>query len=218
MRSVGRGVGVGVGCAAGVLLGLALTLALGYFLVWRPVQGVVQGVLEGPAAVLRGPERAAPAPPAREPPVSANTQPVTRAEVEALVRVRRTVLAQAGGSLDGLQRAWAAAQAGQNLNLLELAALARDLGGQLGGLRAAHGAALAQEGLSPERYADVRRTVNRGLGLPDIDPARAAGALRSGQLGELFGSVQTATDAERALVAPHAEELRRGAALGLLGM
>ncbi|MFD1730898.1 hypothetical protein ACFSC4_07095 [Deinococcus malanensis] len=84
--------------------------------------------------------------------------------------------------------------------------------------RNAQTAALQRENLSPERYAAVRSAVNRALGLPNVDFARAAEALQRGQLPDLNGTVQTATAQEKALVEPFRKELLATSAAGLLGL
>ncbi len=144
--------------------------------------------------------------------------PLTRAEVQQFVRVRRKVSAAMGGSFSGVQRVWTDVQSGQNPNLLQVVAVLRDAGSSVGAARQTQAAALAAEKMTPERYAQVRAGVNRALGVPNIDFARAAQALQSGQLPDLNRDVQTGTAQERALVRPFQKELTDTAALGLLGL
>ncbi|WP_229780610.1 hypothetical protein [Deinococcus malanensis] len=144
--------------------------------------------------------------------------PVTRAEVQKFVRVRRDVRQALGTSFTGLQEVWTDIQSGQNPNLLQVVGVLRNAGGSVAAARNAQTAALQRENLSPERYAAVRSAVNRALGLPNVDFARAAEALQRGQLPDLNGTVQTATAQEKALVEPFRKELLATSAAGLLGL
>ncbi|CAM3252870.1 hypothetical protein DEDE109153_07430 [Deinococcus deserti] len=144
--------------------------------------------------------------------------PVTRAEVQKFVRVRRDVRQALGTSFTGLQDVWTDIQGGQSPNLLQVVGVLRNAGSSVGAARNAHTAALQRENLSPERYAAIRSAVNRALGLPNVDFARAAESLQRGQLPDLNGTVQTATAQEKALVAPFRQELLTTSAAGLLGL
>ncbi|GMA16204.1 hypothetical protein GCM10025871_25350 [Deinococcus metallilatus] len=144
--------------------------------------------------------------------------PVTQADVQRFVRVRRDIRTALGDSFTGLQQVWTEIQNGQTPNVLTVVGVLRDAGSAIGRARQAEAAALAREGLSPERYAVIRSTVNRALGVPNVDFARAAEALQQGRFPDLNTTVQTATPEERALVAPYRTELTETAALGLLGL
>lgn len=219
---------------------LALLGALAWFVVIRPAQdflggwrtpqtqsqtgqgsdsGVVVPQLpgnggndNGAASNTTGTSEAAPAP------AGDVNAPVTRAEVQKFVRVRRDVRQALGTSFTGLQDVWTDIQSGQSPNLLQVVNVLRNAGGSVGAARNAHTAALQRENLSPERYAAIRSAVNRALGLPNVDFARAAESLQRGQLPDLNGTVQTATAQEKALVAPFREELLATSAAGLLGL
>ncbi len=144
--------------------------------------------------------------------------PVTQAEVQRFLRVRQDVSTALGGSFTNLQNVWTDIQNGQTPNVLTIVGVLRDVGGSIGRARQAQATALAREGLSPERYAVIRGTVNRALGVPNIDFAQAAAALGSGRLPDLNTTVQTATPQERAVVEPSRQGLTQTAALGLLGL
>ncbi|MCD0167402.1 hypothetical protein IHN58_17290, partial [Deinococcus sp. 12RED42] len=128
------------------------------------------------------------------------------------------VSAAMGSSFTGVQQVWTDIQNGQNPNLLQVMTVLRDAGSSVGAARQAQAAALTAEGMTPERYAQVRAGVNRALGVPNIDFAQAAQSLQSGQLPDLNRDVQTGTAQERALVQPFQKELTDTAALGLLGL
>lgn len=144
--------------------------------------------------------------------------PLTRADVERFVQVRREVQGALGSSFTQLQQVWADIQQGQTPNVLTVYNVIRNVGSSIGQARAAQAAALAREGLSSERYAQIRGTVNRALGVPNIDFSRAAEALGQGRLPDLNSTVQAATPEERALIAPYRTELTQTAAIGLLGL
>jgi len=144
--------------------------------------------------------------------------PLNRADVERFVEVRRKVAGALGPSLTGVQQVWTDIQNGQTPNVLTVVNLLGSVGSSIGQARQAQAAALSEAGMSPERYAEVRQGVNRALGLPEVDFARAAESLQRGQLPDLGTTVQTATAQDRALVTPFRAELTRTAALGLLGL
>ncbi|WP_235692408.1 hypothetical protein [Deinococcus aquaedulcis] len=220
MRQVGmngRGLGCGcLGCGGGTLLVLALLGGLAWFFViqparnflasWQPpAQTQTQGQPQGNAGQNGGAGTAAGA-------------PLTRAEVQQFVRVRREVRQALGTSFTGVQQVWTDIQNGQNPNLLQMMAVLRDAGASVGAARQAQAAALTKEGMSADRYAQVRAAVNRALGLPTVDFAQAAQALQNGQLPDLNSTVQAGGGPDRALVEPFRRELTATAAAGLLGL
>lgn len=216
----GRGLGCGcLGCGGGTLLVLALLGGLAWFLVVQPARAFLANWQ--PPATQSQPQ---PNQTQTDQTQAAGTDtpgtaaPLTRAEVQQFVRVRRKVSAAMGSSFTGVQQVWTDIQNGQNPNLLQVMAVLRDAGSSVGAARQAQSAALAAEGMTPERYAQVRSGVNRALGVPNIDFAQAAQALQSGQLPDLSRDVQTGTAQERALVQPFQRELTDTVALGLLGL
>jgi hypothetical protein len=154
-------------------------------------------------------------PPAQADDVAAS---VTRADVQSFVRVRRAVREGLGGSFTSLQNVWADIQQGQTPNILTVVGVIQSAGSSIGRARQAQAAALAEENLSAERYAVIRSAVNRALGVPNVDFARATEAIGQGRLPDLNTAVQAATPEERTLVAPYRAELTQTAALGLLGL
>ncbi|GAA0517067.1 hypothetical protein [Deinococcus depolymerans] len=214
----GRGLGCGcLGCGGGTLLVLALLGGLTWFLVVQPARSFLtnwqpQAAQSQPQSGQRQTGQPAGG--------GAGTQaaPLTRAEVQQFVRVRRKVSAAMGTSFTGVQQVWTDIQNGQNPNLLQVMTVLRDAGSSVGAARQAQAAALAAEGMTPARYAQVRAGVNRALGVPNIDFAQAAQSLQRGQLPDLNRDVQTGTAQERALVQPFQRELTDTAALGLLGL
>lgn len=219
----GRGLGCGcLGCGGGTLLVLALLGGLAWFLVVQPARAFLANWQ--PPATQNQPQTdqtQAGQPQAGQPAgtdTPGTAAPLTRAEVQQFVRVRRKVSAAMGSSFTGVQQVWTDIQNGQNPNLLQVMAVLRDAGSSVGAARQAQSAALAAEGMTPERYAQVRSGVNRALGLPNVDFAQAAQALQSGQLPDLSRDVQTGTAQERALVQPFQRELTDTVALGLLGL
>ncbi|PJI53154.1 hypothetical protein CTI14_32340, partial [Methylobacterium radiotolerans] len=111
--------------------------------------------------------------------------PVTKADVQAFVRVRRQAAQALGGSFTELQNVWTQIQNGQTPNLLQVFTVLRNTTGSVNQARAAQGAQLDKENMSAERYAVVRATVNRALGLPNIDFAQAAEAVQQGRMPDL---------------------------------
>ncbi|MFW8625465.1 hypothetical protein [Deinococcus sp. ME38] len=216
----GRGLGCGcLGCGGGTLLVLALLGGLAWFLVVQPARAFLANWQ--PPATQSQPQPNQTQTDQTQPAgtdTPGTAAPLTRAEVQQFVRVRRKVSAAMGSSFTGVQQVWTDIQNGQNPNLLQVMAVLRDAGSSVGAARQAQSAALAAEGMTPERYAQVRSGVNRALGLPNIDFAQAAQALQSGQLPDLSRDVQTGTAQERALVQPFQRELTDTVALGLLGL
>ncbi|GBF07596.1 hypothetical protein DAERI_150114 [Deinococcus aerius] len=215
-----------LGCGGGTLLVLALLGALAWFFVIQPARAFLDS-WRGPAQTQTQTGNGANIPSPNLPgnggttspaPTGTVDRPVTPADVQRFVRVRREVRNAFGGSLTGLERVWADIQNGQSPNLLTVLNVLREAGGSIGRARQAQTVALAGQGLSPERYAVIRSTVNRALGVPNIDFTRAAEALQQGRLPDLNTAVQTATPEERALVEPFRAELTQTAALGLLGL
>ncbi|MBZ9713150.1 hypothetical protein [Deinococcus multiflagellatus] len=223
MRQVrgGRGWGCGcLGCGGGTLLVLALLGGLAWFFVIQPARNFLaglqmptqtqtQGQPQGTAGQSGGAAQGA---------GTAAGAPLTRAEVQQFVRVRREVRQALGTSFTGVQQVWTDIQNGQNPNLLQMMAVLRDAGASVGAARQAQAAALAKESMSAGRYAQVRAAVNRALGLPTVDFAQAAQALQNGQLPDLNSTVQAGGGPDRALVQPFQRELEATAALGLLGL
>lgn len=215
-----RGPGCGcLGCG-GSLLVLALLGALAWFVVIQPARSFLAN-WQTPGATTQGQQTTPPTglPDATDTGTAgAQAAPLTRAEVQQFVQVRRQVSAAMGSSFTGVQQVWTDIQNGQNPNLFQVMTVLRDAGSSVGAARQAQAAALAAEGMTPERYAQVRAGVNRALGVPNIDFAQAAQSLQSGQLPDLNRDVQTGTAQERALVQPFQKELTDTAALGLLGL
>ena len=205
-----RGPGCGCfGCGGTSLLVLALLAFGAWTFVVKPARDFVAGWQTPPT------QSTSARPPAAQGDVNA---PLTQADVQKFVRVRREVRVALGTSFSDLQRVWQDIQAGQSPNLIQLAAVMRQTAGNVGAARQTQQAALAREGLSNERYAVVRAGVNRALGLPSVDLVKAAEGLQTGQLPDLNTTVKPATAQEKALVAPFDKELRASAAAGLLGL
>lgn len=238
-----RGPGCGcLGCGGGGLLVLVVLGALAWFLVIQPARTFLESWQGAGTATtqpqtpppssggtgidvptLPGPNGTATTPPTQTsdtatPPAPPAGAPLTAQDVQRFLAVRQDVQAALGDSFTQLQQVWTDIQQGQSPNILTLAQVLGRVSGSVGAARTAQTQALTREGLSPERYAQIRGTVNRALGVPDIDFAQAAEALRSGRLPDLGTTVQTATPEERALVAPYRAELTQTAALGLLGL
>ena len=221
-----RGPGCGcLGCGGGLLV-LALLGGLAWFLVIQPARSFLAN-WQTPTTTTQGQQTSTQTQPPQgqtggtqtdSASAGAQTAPFTRAEVQQFVRVRRTVSAAMGSSFTGVQQVWTDIQNGQNPNLFQVMTVLRDAGSSVGAARQAQAAALTAEGMTPERYAQVRAGVNRALGVPNIDFAQAAQSLQSGQLPNLNRDVQTGTAQERALVQPFQKELTDTAALGLLGL
>ncbi|WP_370567248.1 hypothetical protein [Deinococcus sp. DB0503] len=194
---------------------LVLLGALAWFLVLQPARAF----LEAWRLPTQTQTQTQTADPGTPPAPSGNVNaPVTQADVQRFVRVRRDIREALGSSFTGLQQVWTEIQQGQTPNLFTAVRVLGDAGSAIGRARQAQAAALAREGLSAERYAVIRRTVNRALGVPDVDFAQAAEALQQGRLPDLNTAVQTATPEERARIAPYRAELTETAALGLLGL
>ncbi|WP_309571225.1 hypothetical protein [Deinococcus sp.] len=205
-----RGVGCGCFGCGGSLLVLAVLAAVAWFVVIRPAQQFLAG-MRPTQTQSQGSQT--PAPP------SGNVQaPLTAADVQKFVRIRRDVRTALGESFTGAQEVYAQIQAGQTPNIMQVINVVRQVGSSVGAARTAQAAALAREKMSLERYAAVRTDVNRALGVPDINFAKAAEALQKGQSPDLNTTVKTASAQEKALVAPFQKELTATAAAGLLGL
>lgn len=233
MRRSGPGCGC-LGCGGGGLLVLALLGALAWFVVIQPARSFLESV-RGPGQTqsqtqpggadsgvvvpqLPGGGTATTPPNDTPAPTGDVTAPLSRADVQRFVRVRRDVRNALGESFTGLQSVWTEIQQGQTPNVITVFNVIRNAGTSIGRAREAQAAALAREGLSAERYAQVRSAVNRALGVPNIDFSRAAESLGQGRLPDLNTTVQAATPEERALIEPYRAELTQTAAIGLLGL
>ncbi|WP_045233971.1 hypothetical protein [Deinococcus pimensis] len=199
-----------IGCLGALVLVLAALVLGGYFLVVRPVQNFLQG-FQTPFTQQNG---------ARETPPPAPRADVrlTRAQVQDFVRVRRSVREAVGqdfGRYENLYRDFAA---GQTPSALELVGALRESSGVVTRAREAQRAALAREKMTEGEYANVRREVNRTLGVPEIDLQSAARALQNFQLPDFSQVVPPPSPQNRALIEPFLNELRPTAALGVLGL
>ncbi|ANE43076.1 hypothetical protein [Deinococcus puniceus] len=220
-----RGVGFGcLGCGGGTLLVLALLGAAAWFLVIQPARSFLASWQGVPAQTQTQTGTGTSGTTITPPPSSGtattvNTaSPLTKADVQKFVRIRRDVRGALGSSFTGLQTVWTDVQNGATPNILQVVNILREVGGSVGAARTAQAAALAREGMTAERYAAVRNDVNRALGVPTVDFAQAAQALQQGRLPDLNTSVQTADPQAQALVNPFKTELLTTAAVGLLGL
>lgn len=211
MRARGPGCGC-FGCG-GSLLVLVLLGVLAWFMVIRPAQAFLNGFRTPQTQTGQAAGQGA-----TSAEVGAVDAPVSRTDVQKFVRVRRDVRAALGGSFTGVQQVWTDIQNGQTPNLLQAAGVLRSAGGSIAAARSAQSRALQREKLSPERYAVIRAGVNRALGLPNVDFARAAEAVQRGHLPDLTSTVVAATTQEKALVEPFRRELMATSAAGLLGL
>ena len=206
-----RGPGCGCfGCGGTFLVTVLVLGALAWFLVLKPARDFVAN-WQTPQTQTQ-PQTSTPAPTGNV------NQPVTRADVERFVRVRREVRKALGNSFTGLQQLLNDMNNGQNPNLMQVLDVLKNTGQSVGQARTAQAAALTSEGMSLERYAVVRNTVNRALGLPNVDFGKVAQSIQNGQMPDLNRDVQTATPQEKALVKDFENELKATAAAGLLGL
>lgn len=205
-----RGPGCGCfGCGGTALITVLVLGALAWFFVVKPAR---EFVANWQSPQTQAQTQATPAPTGNV------NQPVTRADVERFVRVRREVRKALGNSFTGLQQLMNDMNSGQNPNLMQVLDVLKQTGQSVGQARAAQAAALTSEGMSLERYAVIRSTVNRALGLPNVDFGKVAQSIQNGQLPDLNRDVQQATPAEKALVKGFENELKATAAAGLLGL
>lgn len=208
MRRRGPGCGC-FGCGGTFLVTVLLLGALAWFFVIKPARAFLANWQTPPAQTQTQ------SPPSASGNVNA---PVTRAEVERLVRVRRDVRRALGDSFTAAQQLLNDMNSGQNPNIMQILGVLNETGQSVGKARAAQLAGLTREGMSQARYAVVRNTVNRALGLPAFDLGKIATDLQQGQLPDLNRDVQLATPQDKALVKGFETELRATAAAGLLGM
>lgn len=206
-----------LGCFGSVAL-LLIALGVGWFGFVQPAIRSVTGQIE--STISGQPTQNLPQPPAAS--AEDATAPLTRAEVEAFVRIRREVRTAMGTTFPQLQELYTDIQAGQPVNWWTAVQAVQALGSSVADARAAVQRGLADEHMSAERYAFVRSKVNRALGLPDVNLSEILSQLGQAQqsqtIPDLSGTVTTATEEERALVQPHAEILRVTAPLSLLGL
>lgn len=204
-----------LGCFGSIALTL-LALGVGWFGFVQPAIGNLTGQIE--TTLNGGP--AAPQPRAGNP--EDLQAPLTRAELEKFVRIRREVRKSMGNAFPQLQQIYADIQAGEPVNAWTALQAVRALGSSVADARAALERGLVAENLSRERYAFVRQKVNLALGLPQVDLAGVLGELarsqENGSLPDLSGKVTAATPEERQQVEYFAKELRVTAPLGLLGL
>ena len=222
-----RGPGCGcLGCGGSLLI-IAALLGAAWLFVLKPAQDFLNGMRTGPAQSQTNPTPGGSGVNVPQLPGGSSTPastpgtvnaPVTKADVQAFVRVRRQAAQALGGTFTELQNVWTQIQNGQTPNLLQVFTVLRNTTGSVSQARAAQGAQLDKENMSAERYAVVRATVNRALGLPNIDFAQAAEAVQQGRMPDLNRTVVAATPEERALVEPFRAELQQTAAAGLLGL
>lgn len=150
---------------------------------------------------------------------SKSQAPLTQAELSKFLAVRQAEKDALGDSFSSLQTLWQGVKDGNNPSFLQVTGALRELGGSVGDAKAAQKTALTQQNISRERFDAVRSQVNRALGVPSIEFDKLFSQLRSGDLSNLGGSVNTETDPQtKALIEPKRTELLKTAALGLLGL
>lgn len=149
-------------------------------------------------------------------------QPMTRAELESFVRVRRAVRAAVGDdflTIAALQSQLQERLQGQENGILQTLQAVGNLAGAIARGKTAQSEALVKEQMSAQRYAQIRKQVERGLGLPSVDLGQIRQIVQQPADGENWKKFVTVPKAEeRALVAPFAEELKVTAPLGLVGL
>ncbi|WP_261663982.1 hypothetical protein [Deinococcus sp. Marseille-Q6407] len=204
-----------LGCFGSLALSLIL-LGVGWFGFVQPAIGNLTGQV---TATLNGAPASAQPRAGRPEDLSA---PLTRAEVEKFVRIRREIRKSMGGTFPQLQQIYAGVQAGEPVNAWTAVQAVRALGSSVAEARAALEQGLVRENLSRERYAFIRQKVNLALGLPQVDFSGVLGELArsqsSGSLPDLGGKVTVATPQERKMVQDFSRELGVTAPLGLLGL
>lgn len=205
-----RGPGCGcLGCGGSFLVVMVLLVALSWFMVIKPARDFIAG-WQAPQTQ----SQTLPTPP----PTGDVNAALNKADVEKFVRIRRKVRDALGSSFTSLQTLLNNMDNGKNPNIMQVMGALKDATASVGQARTAQAAALNSEKMSLERYAVVRAGVNRALGVPNIDFGKVADALQKGQVPDLGQDVQTATEQEKALIAPFKAELNTTAAAGLLGL
>lgn len=189
---------------------LLLVAGFGYFAVYRPVQNFLAG-FGAPAQTQTAAQEA-------QAQAAQAQRPLTTADVQRFVRVRRSVRTAMGDSFGSVERLFGDLQNGQSPSAVAVLGVLRDATGSVGTARSAQQAALAREGMSTARYTYVRGEVNKALGLPQIDFQKVARSVSQGQLPDLNTSVQTGDASNQKLVTPFRSELTVTAPLGLLGL
>ncbi|ADV66668.1 hypothetical protein [Deinococcus maricopensis] len=192
------------GCLLVAVLALLAVGAGAYFLVYVPARDFVQNTAGGVLAPRAGGPAA--------------TTPLTRAQVQQFVRVRRDVRAALGDSFTRLEGIYQAYAAGRTPGVQEVVGALREAGSLVSRGRAARDAALRREGLSVQRYEATRDEVNRALGVPQVDLAVLAEALRSLRLPSAEAVTVPSDPRSAPLITPFRAELLATAPLGLLGL
>lgn len=200
-----------IGCLGAAVIFLGIVLVGGYFLIVRPAQAFLEN-FQAPFSTQQQNDRATPAPAPR-----ADVR-LTQDEVRKFVRVRRAVRAEIGQDFSRYENVFQDITQGQAPGALEILGLLQQSGDVIGRARRAQEAALEREGLSAGEYANVRREVNRTLGVPEIDLQTAARSLQNFQLPDFTQVVPEPNPENRRLIEPFLDELRPTAALGLLGL
>lgn len=205
----GPGCGCGCfGCGGTSLLVLVLLGLAAWFFVIKPVREFTAG-WQTPQTQTQTQTPA---------PTGNVNAAVTQADVQKFVRIRRDVRTALGNSFTTLQQLLNDMNNGKNPNIMQVLNVLKDTASSVGQARTAQAAGLNREKMSLERYAVVRSTVNRALGLPNVDFGKVAQAIQNGKLPDLNQDIQTATPQEQALVKNFENELRVTAAAGLLGL
>lgn len=212
IRRVGCGV---LGCFGSLALTL-IALGVGWFGFVLPTVQSLTGTLE--TNISGGP--AAPRP--RAAGADDLSAPLTRAELEKFVRIRRSVRGSMGETWPKLEQIYSDIQGGEPVNAWTALQAVRALGESVADARAQLERGLVDENLSRERYAFIREKVNLALGLPRVDLAGVLTELthsqQTGSLPDLSSKVTLATPEERKRVEYFAKELRVTAPLGVLGL
>lgn len=212
IRRLGCGL---VGCLGSLALTL-MALGVGWFGFVQPAIQSVTGQIEH---TLDG-KPTPPQPRAATP--NDLSAPLTRAELERFVRIRREVRRSMGTAWPKLEQVYTDIQNGEPVNTWTAVQVVRALGESVAEARTALERGLVAENLSRERYAFIREKVNLALGLPKVDLVSVLGELsrshETGSLPDLSGKVTVATPEERKQVEYFAKELGVTAPLGVLGL
>lgn len=161
-----------------------------------------------------------------------DTGELTKAQVERFVSLQRRVRTDLGTRFDQIsarfERLEAQGRSGNSPPLAEGLAALNDLAGLVVDVKKVHVAALNEHGMSLQEYRWLRDQVYAAAGVPftSLHLAAIVEAAKSGNMAEIESVVGggpdtpavPVPDGNRALVAPHREQLREWAALAWLGM
>ncbi len=216
-----------LGCLGLTLVLGVVGLGAGYYFVWRPASAYLGGVQE--LAALHEMNDDVTNQAAYAPPADAALSP---AQMDAFVAVQQRMGATLGARLDTLRTKYERLEAQmkregrEQPTVAELMQALRDVSGLVREAKRAQVAALNARGLSLGEYRWVRTQTLLAMGEPVIDLSVIAEEVQGGSFDEATlrrafapgGTPDSLPPATRALVAEHADAVRKTIGLAVFGL